>query len=111
MHEKNTIYLYHHALFALDLIALDLIALDLEEAAMIVALCSDEMYPVHARVEQELLRRGHQIVKFGALREGFEVPWARCAEEAALAVANGACTARQVSKARLRPAILASRSR
>jgi ribose 5-phosphate isomerase B len=58
---------------------------------LIVALCSDEPYPVHARVEQELARRGHQVVKFGALATGRESPWALSAEEAACAVASGAC--------------------
>jgi ribose 5-phosphate isomerase B len=59
---------------------------------MIIAFCSDEPYPVHARVEQELLKRGHQLVKFGALESGKEAPWALCAEQAARAVASGTCT-------------------
>jgi ribose 5-phosphate isomerase B len=58
---------------------------------MKIALCSDEPYPVHARVEQELVRRGHEVVKFGALGSGREEPWALCAEQAARAVASGAC--------------------
>jgi ribose 5-phosphate isomerase B len=58
---------------------------------MIIALCSDEPYPVHLRVEQELLQRGHQLLKFGALATGREARWALCAEEAARAVASGAC--------------------
>jgi len=58
---------------------------------MIIALCSDEPYPVHARVEQELVRRGHQLRKFGALETGREAAWALCAEQAARAVVSGAC--------------------
>jgi ribose 5-phosphate isomerase B len=58
---------------------------------MIIALCSDELYPVHARVRQELERRGHQVREFGALETGREAPWALCAEQAARAVASGAC--------------------
>ena len=58
---------------------------------MIIALCSDELYPVHARVRQELERRGHQVLAFGALETGREAPWALCAEQAARAVASGAC--------------------
>ena len=58
---------------------------------MIIAFCSDEPYPVHAGVERELLRRGHQVLKFGALESGTEAPWALCAEQAARAVASGAC--------------------
>src|SRR3954453_23526229 len=58
---------------------------------MMIALCSDELYPVHSRVEQELALRGHQIVKFGALETGREAPWVLCAEQAARAVVSGAC--------------------
>jgi ribose 5-phosphate isomerase B len=58
---------------------------------MRIALCSDEIYPVHARVEQELGKRGHDVEKFGALRSGREAPWALCAEEAASSVAAGRC--------------------
>ena len=58
---------------------------------MLIALCSDEVYPVHARVQQELTRRGHELRMFGALESGTESPWALCAEAAARAVANGAC--------------------
>ncbi|MEY4544418.1 MAG: ribose/galactose isomerase [Pseudomonadota bacterium] len=58
---------------------------------MIIAFCSDEPYPVHARVEQELVRRGHQLTKFGALASGKDEPWALCAEQAAREVARGAC--------------------
>ena len=58
---------------------------------MLIALCSDEVYPVHAHVQQELRRRGHDIRTFGALESGTETPWALCAEAAARAVASGAC--------------------
>ncbi|HVZ34647.1 MAG TPA: RpiB/LacA/LacB family sugar-phosphate isomerase [Polyangiaceae bacterium] len=58
---------------------------------MIIALCSDEVYPVHARIERELSARGHRIQKFGALDAGRESPWAACAEAAALAVVRGQC--------------------
>jgi ribose 5-phosphate isomerase B len=58
---------------------------------MNVALCSDEIYPVHAVIEEELARRGHRVSKFGALASGNEEPWAPSAEAAALAVASGAC--------------------
>jgi ribose 5-phosphate isomerase B len=58
---------------------------------MIIALCSDEVYPVHTRVERELIARGHRIEKFGALFSGRESSWASCAEAAALAVVSGNC--------------------
>jgi ribose 5-phosphate isomerase B len=56
-----------------------------------IALCSDEPYPVHAIVRALLELRGHEVVAFGAVADGKEAPWADVAEEAALAVAKGAC--------------------
>jgi ribose 5-phosphate isomerase B len=58
---------------------------------MRIALCSDEVYPVHELIERALHDRGHQVVRFGALSTGVESPWALVAEEAALAVAAGRC--------------------
>lgn len=58
---------------------------------MRIALCSDEVYPVHELVERALVARGHEVARFGALQSGGETPWALSAEEAALAVAGGAC--------------------
>lgn len=58
---------------------------------MRIALCSDEVYAVHALVEQGLLERGHEVLRFGALSVGAETPWALSAEQAALAVARGQC--------------------
>jgi ribose 5-phosphate isomerase B len=56
-----------------------------------VALCSDEPYPVHEVLREELVRRGHEVVPFGAVQSGLEEPWAAIAERAALAVAHGQC--------------------
>lgn len=58
---------------------------------MRIALCSDEPYPVHAVLEAELARRGHEVTRFGAIASGQEEPWADVAERAALAVARGEC--------------------
>jgi ribose 5-phosphate isomerase B len=58
---------------------------------MRIALCSDEHYPVHAVVRALLAERGHDVVAFGAVADGKEAPWADVAEQAALAVASGAC--------------------
>jgi ribose 5-phosphate isomerase B len=58
---------------------------------MRVALTSDEPYAVHAIVRALLEGRGHEVVPFGAIADGEEAPWADTAEEAALAVASGAC--------------------
>ena len=62
-----------------------------EALSMRVALCSDETYPVHAVVRALLDRRGHEVVPFGAVADGKDAAWADAAEEAALAVASGAC--------------------
>lgn len=58
---------------------------------MRIALCSDEPYPVHAIVRALLERRGHEVALFGAVATGKDEPWADAAEQAALAVASGAC--------------------
>jgi ribose 5-phosphate isomerase B len=58
---------------------------------MRVAVCSDEPYPVHQIVIEELEKRGHQVVTFGAIATGDDEPWAPVAEEAARAVASGSC--------------------
>jgi ribose 5-phosphate isomerase B len=58
---------------------------------MRIALCSDEVYAVQSLIEQGLLDRGHEVVRFGALSVGAETGWALSAEEAALAVAGGQC--------------------
>lgn len=58
---------------------------------MKIAFCSDEPYAVHAVIRDELTRRGHTVVPFGAIASGSDCPWALAAEEAANAVANGAC--------------------
>ena len=58
---------------------------------MRVALCSDEPYPVHDLVRAQLAARGHAVVPFGSVATGKDAPWAEVAEQAALAVASGAC--------------------
>lgn len=58
---------------------------------MRIAVCSDEPYPVHRIVVAALERRGHEVVRFGAVADGVEAPWALVAERAAEAVASGAC--------------------
>jgi ribose 5-phosphate isomerase B len=59
---------------------------------MRIALCSDEPYPVHATVRALLEARSHEVVPFGAVATGRDAPWADAAEDAALAVASGACS-------------------
>lgn len=58
---------------------------------MRIAVCSDEPYPVHAVIVAELLRRGHEVERFGSLVRSEDAPWALTAEEAALSIANGSC--------------------
>jgi ribose 5-phosphate isomerase B len=58
---------------------------------MRIAVCSDEIYPVHDLVQKELVARGHAVAPFGALAAGRETPWALSAEEAAVVVARGEC--------------------
>lgn len=58
---------------------------------MRVAVCSDEIYPVHELVLAALSARGHEAVRFGALQGGGDAPWALSAEAAALEVASGGC--------------------
>ena len=58
---------------------------------MRIALCSDEPYPVHGTVRRWLEERGHEVVAFGAIETGAEVPWATAAEAAAASVARGEC--------------------
>lgn len=58
---------------------------------MRIAVVSDEPYAVHEVVRRLLEERGHQVVSFGAVASGQDEPWALAAEQAALAVATGAC--------------------
>jgi ribose 5-phosphate isomerase B len=58
---------------------------------MRIALASDEPYAVHQTLRDELAKRGHETVPFGAIASGKEEPWADVAERAAMEVASGAC--------------------
>lgn len=58
---------------------------------MKVAVCSDEPYAVNTAIAEELERRGHEVVRFGALATGEDAPWPLVAREAAEAIASGAC--------------------
>ena len=58
---------------------------------MRIAVCSDEPYPVHSAVIAELEKRGHDVVRFGSVKSGKEVPWTAVAQAAAEAVAFGDC--------------------
>jgi ribose 5-phosphate isomerase B len=58
---------------------------------MRIALGSDEPYPVHRVIAEELARRGHEVVTMGSVASGRDEPWPRVAEEVARAVAEGRC--------------------
>lgn len=58
---------------------------------MRIALCSDEPYAVHQVLRDELARRGHDVVAFGAVATGKHEPFVEVAEQAALAVSRGHC--------------------
>lgn len=56
---------------------------------MKIALCADEPYPVHGRIQAFLEKRGHEVACFGAPLDKKEHPWADVAAAAAEAVADG----------------------
>ncbi len=58
---------------------------------MKIAVCSDELYPVNQFVVEELKKRGHKVVCFGALKTGKVEPWVKVAREAAEAIASKKC--------------------
>lgn len=58
---------------------------------MRIALAADEPYEVHATLQAELQRRGHELVPFGAIADGCEHDWAAIGEQAGAAVADGRC--------------------
>lgn len=58
---------------------------------MKIALSSDEVYPVHAMVEEWLKKNGHEPVLFGALKSKKNESWVASAKEAAEAVRDGLC--------------------
>jgi len=58
---------------------------------MKIAICSDELYPVNDFVVQELKRRGHEPICFGALKTRQDEPWAKVAQEAAEAIRRKEC--------------------
>lgn len=58
---------------------------------MRLAVGADEPYPVHAAVLDLLVRRGHEVVRFGAVATGEETSFVAVADQVATAVATGDC--------------------
>ncbi len=58
---------------------------------MRIAVCSDEPYRVNQVVVEELRRRGHEVVPFGAVATGEPCSWVTETARAARAVASGDC--------------------
>lgn len=56
---------------------------------MIIAVCADEAYPVHATIRSELESRGHELRSFGAFGGGAECGWCDVAQRAGRAVGSG----------------------
>lgn len=58
---------------------------------MRIAVCSDESYPIHAQVIEQLKQRGHEVCCFGAINSGRDEPWAEVAAQAARSIVAGDC--------------------
>lgn len=58
---------------------------------MHIALCSDELHPVHNHVIDWLTQHGYQLSFFGSIQSGKEEPWVEVTQEAAEAVSQGEC--------------------
>lgn len=58
---------------------------------MRIAVCSDEIYPLHEVVVSELDKQGHEVARFGSIKSGKEESWVRVAQLAAEAIAFGTC--------------------
>ncbi|MEB3701844.1 Ribose-5-phosphate isomerase B [Candidatus Bealeia paramacronuclearis] len=58
---------------------------------MKIALTTDEIFPIHQVIFDELKKRGHDVVLFGAFQTQKEEPWVKCALEAAQAIQKGDC--------------------
>ena len=58
---------------------------------MKIAVCSDESYSVGDYVVSELRKRGHHVLRMGALDGPSDVPWAEAAEQAARKIVDGVC--------------------
>lgn len=58
---------------------------------MKIAVCSDELYPIHQCVIEEVKKYGHDVVLFGALKSHTTESWAHAACEAAETIVKGTC--------------------
>jgi ribose 5-phosphate isomerase B len=56
-----------------------------------VAICSDEIYPIHDLIIDQVKSRGYEVSLFGALAIGLESCWVATAEQAAQAIVSGDC--------------------
>jgi ribose 5-phosphate isomerase B len=56
-----------------------------------IAICSDETYPVHSLVIDQVKSRGYEVSLFGALATGVESCWVATAEQAAQVIISGGC--------------------
>ena len=58
---------------------------------MKIAVVSDEFYPVNEFVVNDLKKRDHEVVAFGALASNKDEPWPMVAKDAALSIVKGLC--------------------
>lgn len=58
---------------------------------MKIAVCSDELYPIHQLCHDELRLLGHQMVPFGSIKSGKNECYASVARDAALAIVRKEC--------------------
>lgn len=58
---------------------------------MKIAVCSDELYPVNDYVVDELIRLGHEVIPFGAIKSRQNESWIQTAQAAAEAIRQGKC--------------------
>jgi ribose 5-phosphate isomerase B len=58
---------------------------------MKIAVCSDELFPIHDFCVEELIRLGHSVMSFGAIKSRKDECYASVAREAALAIVRKEC--------------------
>lgn len=58
---------------------------------MKIAVCSDELYPIHKFVVLELERRGHEVFRFGSFLSHKDEPYVEVAVKAAKLIKDGKC--------------------
>lgn len=58
---------------------------------MKIAICSDEPYPIHDLIIDEIIKRRHMVLRFGSFLSKQNESWAKAAKAAALAISQHDC--------------------